>query len=360
MPKRKPRIKASEVDWPRKVGIVYSYVQREDFPTEAQYITEKDAAHDAHLVCEYLGAMGVDVQLYPGDAALAERLQQDRPEMVFNLVDSVKGKENLAATIPGVLELLGIPYTGASMLGLALDTNKFLIKELLQRNGLPVPRFQLFSSDKEYLDPTLRFPLISKLNAIHGGVEITREAVSEDEKALRKRLRKLIRTYRQPVLVEEFVGGREITAILLEGNRKKVYLAEKIFRHTEGPYVFLTFEDQWLTGPNAAFYYHTFRGPLLRELVRKAFDVVNMGDYGKFDVRLDEAGRYYFIDSNCNPAFGPKETDTALSVILDMNGISFYEILKRLMMNTIREQITASPAPSDDTPVETQNIASQP
>ena len=360
MPKRKPRIKASEVEWPRKVGIVYSYVQREDFPTEAQYITEKDAAHDAHLVGEYLGAMGVDVHLYPGDAALAERLQQDRPEMVFNLVDSVKGKENLAAAIPGVLELLGIPYTGAGMLGMALDTNKFLIKELLQRNGLPVPRFQLFTSPEDYLDPTLRFPLISKLNAIHGGVEITREAVSEDEKQLRKRLRKLIRTYRQPVLVEEFVGGREITAILLEGNRKKVYLAEKIFRHTEGPYVFLTFEDQWLTGPNAAFYYHPYRDPLLRELVRKAFDVVNMGDYGKFDVRLDEAGRYYFIDSNCNPAFGPKETDTALSVILDMNGISFYEMLKRLMMNTIREQITASPAPSDDTPVETQNIASLP
>jgi D-alanine-D-alanine ligase len=343
MSKQKPRIKASEVEWPRKVGIVYSQVQREDFPTEAQYITEKDAAHDAHLVGEYLGAMGVDAHLYPGDAMLAEVLQQDRPELIFNLVDSVKGKEDLAATIPGVLELLGIPYTGAGMLGLSLDTNKFLIKELLQRNGLPVPRFQLFTTPKDYLDPTLRFPLISKLNAIHGGVEITREAIAEDEKQLRKRLRKLIRTYRQPVLVEEFVGGREITAILLEGNRKKVYLAEKIFRHTQGPYVFLTFEDQWLTGPNAAFYYHSYRDPLLRELVRKAFDVVNMGDYGKFDVRLDEAGRYYFIDSNCNPAFGPKETDTALSVILDMNGISFYEVLKRLMMNTIREQVADSP-----------------
>jgi len=344
MPKRKTRIKASQVEWPRKVGIIYSHVERADFPTEAQYITEKDAAHDAHLVGEYLGAMGVGVQLYAGDAALAENLRQDRPELVINLVDSVQGKENLAATIPGVLELLGIPYTGASMLGLALDTNKFLIKELLQRNGLPVPRFQLFNTAKEYLDPTLRFPLISKLNAIHGSVEITPEAVAEDEKALRKRLRRLIRTYRQPVLVEEFVGGREVTAILLEGNRKRVYLAEKIFRHTQGAYVFITFEDQWLTGPNAAFYYQPYLDPVLRELVRKAFDVVNMSDYGKFDIRLDEAGRYYFIDSNCNPAFGPKETDTALSTILDMNGISFYEVLKRLMMNTIRAKLTRSQA----------------
>ncbi len=338
MPKKKRRSKADEIAWPRKVGIIHSHIRREDFPTEAQYITEKDAAQDAHLIGEYLGALGVEARLYPGDAMLAENLRQDQPEMVFNLVDSVKGQENLAATIPGVLELLEIPYTGANMLGMALDTNKFLIKELLQRNGLPVPNFQLFSSAQDYLDPTLRFPLISKLNAIHGSVEITRDAVSENEKQLRKRLGKLIRTYQQPVLVEEFVGGREITAILIEGNRKKVYMAEKMFQRRDSPYVFLTFEDQWLTEKDSAFHYRPYRDPTLREMVRKAFDVATMCDYGKFDVRLDEARRYYFIDSNCNPALGPKELDMALAVILDMNDVSFYEVLKRLMTNTLRDK----------------------
>lgn len=339
MAKKEPRLKDSKLEWPARVGIVYSAVRREDFPTEAQYITEKDAEHDAHRIGEYLGAFGLDVRLYPGDEALAQRLLEDQPEMLFNLADSVKGKENLAAAIPGVLELLDIPYTGANMLGMALDTNKFFIKELLQRNGLPVPIFQLFTTPDDYLDPTLRFPVISKLNAIHGSVEITREAVSENEKQLRKRLRKLIRTYHQPVLVEEFVGRREITAILLEGNHKKVYMAEKIFRNIEGPYVYLTFEDQWLTEMNAAFYYQPFRDPVLREMVLKAFEIVQMSDYGKFDIRMDEAGRYYFIDTNCNPALGPKELDMALAVILDLYGVSFYEVLKRLIMNTVRERI---------------------
>ena len=279
---------------------------------------------------------GLGVRLYPGDEALTQRLRQDQPEMLFNLVDSVKGKESLAAAIPGVLELLDIPYTGADMLGMALDTNKFFIKELLQRNGIPVPIFQLFTSADDYLDPTLRFPVISKLNAIHGSVEITREAVSENEKQPRKRLRRLIRTYQQPVLVEEFVGRREITAIVLEGNNKKVFLAEKIFRNAEGRYVFLTFEDQWLAEMNAAFYYRPFKAPVLREMVRKAFEVACMRDYGKFDIRVDEAGRYYFIDSNCNPALGPKELDVALAAILDLYVVSFYEVLKRLMMNTVR------------------------
>jgi D-alanine-D-alanine ligase len=337
MPNKKNRPKDSKLTWPTQVGIVYSAVRREDFPTEAQYITEKGADKDAHIIAEYLGAMGLVVHLFPGDDGLTERLREEKPELVINLVDSVKGKESLAAAVPGVLELLGIPYTGADMLGMTLDTNKFFIMEMLQRNGLPVPIFQLFTSADAYLDPTLRFPLISKLNAVHGSVEITQSAVSENEAQLRKRLRKLIKTYQQPVLVEEFVGKREITAILLEGNRKKVYLAEKVFRHRDSPYVFLTFEDQWLTEMNAAFHYKPYRDPVLREMVRKAFDVVQMGDYGKFDIRLDEAGRYYFIDSNCNPALGPKELDMAMAVILDMNGVSFYEMLKRLIMNTVRD-----------------------
>ncbi|HEX7432356.1 MAG TPA: hypothetical protein VF326_01765, partial [Anaerolineaceae bacterium] len=61
-----------------------------------------------------------------------------------------------------------------------------------------------------------------------------------------------------------------------------------------------------------------------------------MAGYAKFDIRLDQSGRYFFIDTNCNPALGPKELDVAMSVILDMYGISFHEILKRLILNTVQ------------------------
>jgi len=328
---------SSELELPGKVAILYSDVNRLDFPTEAQYLTEKDADVDAGLIGSYLETLGIQVLLYPGNADLPSLLTRDRPDLVINLVDSIKGNESLASAIPGVLELLDIPYTGADTLGLSLDTNKFLIKKLLQQNGVPVPHYQLFNTPRGYLDPSLRFPLISKLNAVHGAVEITHEAVSENEKHLRERLRFLIHTYKQPVLVEEFIAGREMTAILLEGMNKKVYLAEKVFLHLEEKYVFTTFEDQWILKGEDTFHYTKFDDPILKEYVKKAFDVTSMYDYGKFDVRQDSSGRYFFIDSNCNPAFGPKELDVALSVILDQYGISFYEILKRLLLNTVRD-----------------------
>ena len=339
MQSRPTKGKKSSIDFelPGRVGILYSDVQRDYFPTEVQFITEKDAQKDAELIGNYLETLGIHVHLYPGNSQLPGHLRRDKPEMVINLVDSIKGDESLASAIPGVLELLDIPYTGADILGLSLDTNKFVIKKLLQQNGIPAPNYQLFNTPTETLDPTLRFPLISKLNATHGAVEITREAISEQEKHLRERLRYLILTYKQPALVEEFIAGREITAILLEGMIKKVYLAEKIFTHPEEKYVFTTFEEQWLMPGEMVFHYRKFEDPILKEYVKKAFDVVKMYDYGKFDVRLDQSGRYYFIDTNCNPAFGPKELDVALSVILDKYGISFFEILKRLLLNTVRD-----------------------
>lgn len=325
-----------EVELPKRVGIIYSDVQRDYFPTESQYITEKDAEQDARLIGEYLETLGIAVLLHPGNAELPEWLRINAPEIVINLVDSIKGTESLASAIPGVLELLDIPYTGADILGLSLDTNKFVIKKLLQQNGVPVPYYQLFNSPNDYLDPVIRFPLISKLNAIHGSVEITKDAVSENEKQLRKRIRYLIRTYKQPVLVEEFISGRELTVIVLQEKKKKVYQAEKVFTHSENKYVFLTFEDQWLSDINVALHYKEYEDPLLKEYVKKAFNVTKMAGYAKFDIRLDQSGRYFFIDTNCNPALGPKELDVAMSVILDLYGISFHEILKRLILNTVK------------------------
>lgn len=322
---------------PKRAGVVYSEVKREYFPTEAQYITEKDAFRDAEMVASYLARIGIKTIFYPGDALLPERLNKDRPDMVFNLVGSVKGNEYLSSTIPAVMELLDIPYTGAGILGESMVYNKFLVKKLLQQIGVPLPNYQLFNTPSDPIASNLRFPLISKLNEIHGAVEITKDAVSENEKHLRERLKFLIKTYNQPVLVEEFIVGREITAILLEGLNRKVYFAEKVFHKNDEKYVFATFEDQWLENEKEAFHYQRYFDPLLKEYVKKAFEVTRMADYGKFDIRLDSSGRYYFIDANSNPAFGPKECGCAISYILDLYEISFSDILKRLIANTVKD-----------------------
>jgi D-alanine-D-alanine ligase-like ATP-grasp enzyme len=116
-------------------------------------------------------------------------------------------------------------------------------------------------------------------------------------------------------------------------------MAERVFKPNNQRYVFATFEDQWLKNGQETFHYQKYEDPILREYVKKAFDITLMADYGKFDIRLDQSGRYFFLDSNSNPAFGPKETDCALANILGVYDISFVDILRRLVLNTIRDSL---------------------
>ena len=123
----------------------------------------------------------------------------------------------------------------------------------------------------------------------------------------------------------------------MEGLNKKVYLAEKVFTKPKQKYIYSTFDDQWGGKKLKGFHYQKYDDRILGEYVRKAFDVTKMADYGKFDIRIDQSGRYFFIDTNTNPAFGPLELDCAMAYILDLYKISFKEVLKRLMINTIRD-----------------------
>ena len=322
--------------FPKKVGIIHSDVKRRYFPTYEQYLTEKDAVADAKAVAGYLKKLDIKTTLFAGNVKLPEKLKKSKPQMVINLIGSVRGNEFLAATIPALMELLEIPYTGAGILGESLSYNKFLTKKLLEQNGIPVPQFQLFNTQNDPLNPTIRFPLISKLNEIHGAVEITNDSVSETEGHLRARLKFLIKTYEQPALVEEFIVGREVSAILLEGGNRKIYMAEKVFSDKKSKYLFASFENTWLAKEDNVFHFQIYKDNILKEYVRKAFDITDMADYGKFDIRIDSSGRYYFLDCNSNTMFGPPETECPLSNILNLYNVPFIDILKRLVMNTMK------------------------
>lgn len=324
-----------------KIAILYSEAKREFFPTEEQYITEAEVFERAQKLVPYFEKMGYKVELLPGNNDLAEALCQRAPfSFILNLVDSIQGKEHLSAAIPGTLELLNIFYLGTGMLGLAINSNKFLTKKLLEQAGLPLPRYQLFNTAGDPLDTHLKFPLISKLNEVHGSVAIEQESVSEDESHLRMRLKNLIGTYHQPVLVEEFIVGKELTAYVLEGVMRKVYVGEKIFRESDEKYKIATFAAVW-QNINSYDYRRADGHGILENYVRTAFDILKMDDYGKFDVRQDESGRYYFIDCNANPAFGPAESDCAMGTVLSSHGINFEEILRRLVAN-INKDINGS------------------
>lgn len=320
---------------PKKIAIIYSDVKRKYFTTEDEYIAEKDADVYANDIAKYVAKMGIGVKTFACDDKIAINLKKYKPSMVLNLVDSVRGQTNLGSSVIGLLEILNIPYTGAGTLGWSIGTNKFVMYQLMQSNGIPVPNHQLVTSHTEMIDPTLRYPLFPKLNIEHSSIGIDADSICENEKQLRIKLKSLIKTYKQPILVDEFIAGIEVTAAVLDGANMKVYAVQRKTGDETREDV-MTFDKKWKSWENIE--YQKYDAPNLKEYVKRTFDVLKMSDYARIDIRIDASGRFYFIDPNANPFFGPpKETHATYSIILDMYGIDFTETLKRIFINTIKD-----------------------
>ncbi|HLD35011.1 MAG TPA: hypothetical protein VJB62_04060 [Patescibacteria group bacterium] len=322
---------------PRKVAILYSDAKRKYFSTDEDYLTEKNSDLEAEAFLPYLKQLGVKGVPIPADTHLLESLRRVKPQMAINVAVTIKGSFQLAALVPGILELEGIPYTGTTTNGFLLGCNKFLIYTLLEQAGIPVPRFQLFSRVKDPVDKKLCYPLILKLNGEHSNVEITREAVVENESGLRRRLKYLLKKYQQDVLISEFIDGRELAAFWWQPTDRVFAVERKIkLPGNKTKHEFMDYDLVWHPGKTEADYseylqYQSYRDPRLAALVKRAAVAAKMEDYGKFDIRMDNQGNYYFIDANANCYLAAPEFECELSRTLKENGVPFTQALKQLL-----------------------------
>jgi D-alanine-D-alanine ligase len=315
------------------VAVAYSCVEREWFPTEEAYIAEKEVEERAQQVIAELEKLGIASKGYPGDQYLITNLLVDQPDLVLNLVDTLRGKESLQTSVPAALELAGIPYTGADMQGLVIGNNRNLTKELLEAFDIPTPPFQFIRRAGTAVDQELEPPFIVKLNESGGSVGIDNTAVKESVKAAQKQIDNLIGTYKLPVIIERFIDGPEITAVVFDdGKKRHIFLGEKVFRtKPDGKHYFTSLESY---DDAQAYTYKPVEEALANKITRhvqRAFGALMHRDYAKFDIRVDQAsGVPYVTDSNPNTAFGP-DPGLPFTEVINLNGVSFQDVLASLM-----------------------------
>ena len=216
-----------EISLPKKVAVIYSDVKREYFVSEEDFLTEENADVYALDVAKAIAKMNIEVECFACDELISSKLQKYAPDMALNLVDSIRGNSSLGSSVPGLLEVLHIPYTGAGILGWSLGTNKFLMYQLMQSSGIPVPHHQLVTSSLDMIDPALRYPLFPKLNIEHSSIGIDENSICENERELRAKLKGLIVKHKQAVLIDEFIAGIEVTSAVLDGLNTKVYTVQR-------------------------------------------------------------------------------------------------------------------------------------
>lgn len=317
----------------RLVIVAYSSVQREHFATKSAYEAEVEVEERAIEVSEEIRKLGIPVRTLPGDQYFYTNLLVDKPDLVVNLVDTLKGRDQLQPSVPAALELANIPYTGAGMEGLIIGNNRNLTKRLLMAYDIPTPPFQFIRRVGTKIDEDLGLPLIVKLNEGGGSVGINNHAVKETYRAAKLRANNLISTYHYPVIVEKFVDGPEVTVVVFDdGGRKHVFMGQKVFRNKpDGKHFFTSFESY---DDEKAYKYIPVNDDLKYEITKlavRAFKGLQHKDYAKFDVRVDEAtGVPYFTDSNPNTAFGP-DLGLPMTEVLALCGMEFSEVIASLL-----------------------------
>jgi D-alanine-D-alanine ligase len=278
--------------------------------------SEHEILDTVEVVEKVLGPAGYDVRRLGvrEPAALVNNLRELKPDCVFNLFEGLADLYETEAYAAGVLEWLGIPFTGSPYHTLTLARNKALTKLLLQGAGLPTADFMVVEALPA---PRCRidWPVIVKPGAQDASVGLDQGSVVSDQRRLNERVAFLLKNYGPPVLIEQYIPGREFNLGVIENPDLTVLpVAEIVFIDKDPAYwPILTYDGKWKPGTreyeSSPPKYPAAVTPKLREklqtLAKQAFRLLGCRDYARVDFRVKPTGRPYILEVNPNPDFSP-------------------------------------------------------
>jgi D-alanine-D-alanine ligase len=262
---------------------------------------------------------------------LARRLAAgERWDLIFNLCEGVRGRSR-EAQVPALCELFEQPYTFSDPLTCAITLDKPLAKRLVRDSGLPTPPFAVVESEEEADAVDLAPPLFVKPAAEGSSKGVTERSRVSSRGELREACAELLRLYRQPVLVESYLPGREMTVgIVGNGADARVLgVMEVLFRDgTDTDYTALN-----KTEYESRTEYRLLDGEPLaqraREVALGAYRALSCRDTARVDLRCDADGELFFLELNPLPGLQPGYSD--LPILSGLAGISYPELLAAIV-----------------------------
>lgn len=259
----------------------------------------------------------------PAIGRFVQKLREENPDLILNFCESIEGDSFQEMNAAGLYELLGIPYTGSGPLTLGSCLNKVRTKEILSFHKLNVPPFRVFTSVEEVSRKKINFPVIAKPIHEDASSGISNASVVYDRDHLQVLLDDILKKYKQPILVEQYVEGREFNVAIV-GNEEAVALpVSEIDFSTmpDGYHHIVSYEAKWLpdtieyksTVPVCPAKISTRLEKKIQNTAIKAYQVMKCRDYARVDMRIDKTGRVYVLEVNPNPDLTPGESGFARS-----------------------------------------------
>jgi D-alanine-D-alanine ligase len=272
-------------------------------------------------------------------SVLQRRLDRLRPDIVFNQYDDVVHGALYEMRVAAFIRMLGYPMTGSPALALGLSRYKYMALSLLKGAGLPIPpSTALIERLADLDDHKWVFPLIVHAAQEHAGIGLDRNSVVETKTALRDKAREILRTYKQPALVQHFLKGREFNAGIVGGRTLRVMpLAEVDYSQLPRKIPpIMSYAAKWVE--TSVEYQRTDvicparvdaeMTALINKTAIKAFRAVGGWGYGRVDIRLDENGQPVILEVNCNPCL---DSGMGLARAAGVAGLSYPELLQSIV-----------------------------
>lgn len=281
-------------------------------------------------------AVGQDVE------PIVNAVRAAAPDLVFNLAESFGGKSALESNVAALLNLMGCRYTGSSPAGLLLAGDKSLAKQVLRFHGIQTPEFATLYRGTVDWAGDLSFPVIVKPPQEDASLGITSASVVYELRELFARIDALQTEYQQPVLVEQFIEGRELyVGVLGNVNATALPAIELDFSSfpADKPRI-ASWEAKWGdhgTGTGAEFagtrsiFPDALDGDLearMQQIAIDAFHALRLRDYARIDLRVSPKGEIYVIEVNPN-CYLERESEFARAA--ERSGLAYDALLARLI-----------------------------
>lgn len=278
---------------------------------------------------------GHQVKTFEGDKDLITNLEQfmprvlkgERPGMAFNVSYGIQGQARYTH-VPGILEMVGVPYVGSGPLAHSLALDKVVAKMIFLQNNIPTPAFTVLTQPG-FEEPQLPYPLIvkPKNEAVSMGIQIV-----ENEKELRNAAEEIFSRFNQPVLAETYIEGREINVGLLGNSPPEALPPFEIVFGNSGQAIY-TIEDK--LGKSGRTLQYLCPAPLTeeqtqkaRDLAQRAFNALGCFDAARVDMRLNSSGDLYVLEINSLPSL---REHSSYVMAAKQAGLEFPELINRLV-----------------------------
>jgi len=276
---------------------------------------EKYGVKTINLILDALKKGGHQVKSFEGDKDLVDNLEEfmprvlkgERPGLVFNLSYGIQGAARYTH-VPGILEMVGIPYLGSNPLAHSIALDKVLTKMVFKQHGIPTPDFMVVDS-RDFKLGKMKFPLIVKprMESTSMGLK-----VCHDEDELREAVGVIVDNFDKFVLVEAYIKGREINVAVVGNDPPESLPVLELKFGRKGQDIY-TYEDKLgqsgrTVGQDCPAKIPKKTEKLAKELAVRAFNAIGCYDMARVDMRIDKNGFIYLLEINSLPSLGVRSS----------------------------------------------------